>query len=174
MSINTTIEMHYKQSANDGDKLIIIFKWLQSLDETYKLCRAYTDIFSQINNQMDERFHIRNIIKTREQVNDLFEFLTHHPSPAMYLVMPLYDAIQNKKHVYNICRVVEELRLELYEYNNRFKTQILETINRTKYLNSAQKTEYVELVSNFEMSILELIKNEINVNPFASGCLTIH
>lgn len=170
----TQIETHYKQSANDGNKLIIIFKWLQSLDETFKLCRTYTDIFSQIKNQMDERFHIKNIIKTREKISDLLDFLTHHPAPAMYLVTPLYDVIQNKKQVYNICITVEELRLELYEYNKSFKAQILETIKRTKYLNAAQKTEYDGFVERFENDIMQLIKNEIIVNPFASGCLTIH
>lgn len=173
--MSNTYDSHYERKLdNTKDRnLLIINKWLKSLSNTYQICREYINVLILINNELDDKFHINKFDVVKQRLMDLLDFLTNNPQPVLYSVMPLYNAVRDKKKVYNICCQTELLRIELYEYNRRFKVQVKETLNSLIQLSNHQKIEYCKLIDEFENKILELMKNEINVNPFVSKCLTI-
>lgn len=173
--MSNTYEAHYEKKI-DGTRdrtLVIINRWLKSLSTTYKYCREYINILLFVNSSLDERFHIKNFETVKERLMYLLDYLTNNPQPVLYSIMPLYNAIKNKTEVYNICCQTEMLRIELYEYNRRFKVQVKEMINILSNLTIRQKEDYCKIVDDFDNDILQLMKNEINVNPFAMRCLTI-
>lgn len=174
-SLSNTFESHYERKI-DGTKdktLIFVNRWLKSLSVTYQYCREYINILILVNNELDEKFRIKNFETVKERLMDLLDYLTNNPQPVLYSVMPLYNAIKNKSFVYNVCCQTEQLRIDLYEYNRRFKVQIKESINTLCQLNIYQKEDYCKRVDGFDHDMLELMKNEINVNPFATKCLTL-
>lgn len=173
--MSNNYESHYERKI-DGTKdktLVIINRWLKSLSITYQYCREYINILILVNSSLDDRFHIKNFETIKDRLMDLLDYLTNNPQPTLYSVMPIYNSIRNKQLVYNICCQTEKLRIELYEYNRRFKVQLKETINSLNHLNIYQKEEYCKRVESFDNDMIELMKNEINVNPFATKCLTI-